>query len=421
MLINGVYMSDVCPKTPEDVLSKTDPGDDMQRRIRYQNTYASIISLGLLNENSGINLVYCEHHEDILAKLNNGNFVGYQVKTKASGEPFKTNEKSILKSLVHFVEHEKNFPEIFSKYVIVSNCHFWDKSENTNNLPYVLQQAKLLNINQITNDCLIAPIIKKISKDANCTPEVVLSALKKTELDISAGIESIQSELVHSLANLKEMGSVKTINLEPTADALVNKMFYASSLSYRSPNKNFFSIQTDPAYEKEKEIIEGKRITKESILDIVNSCSTEALLRSKNHEPISDISNMDILRQKMRKGKISIETINHFEDCASSLEDLYFIWNYKYCINKANEYYDHLKMIAKTECLEAYDTFSNESKPYGKKMLNDVRSRIRKRHQDGSASIVICEYEHILGAVAILTQECTVWWSEKFKLHKRPQ
>ena len=54
------------PITPETILSNGDPGDDMQRRLRYQAIYAASLALSLVAADSEFDCLFCEHHEDIL-------------------------------------------------------------------------------------------------------------------------------------------------------------------------------------------------------------------------------------------------------------------------------------------------------------------------------------------------------------------
>ena len=52
---------------PEEVLSLRDPGDDMQRRLRYQAAYGALLCLNLLDEQDYVQ-IFCEQHEDFLIK-----------------------------------------------------------------------------------------------------------------------------------------------------------------------------------------------------------------------------------------------------------------------------------------------------------------------------------------------------------------
>jgi hypothetical protein len=67
--------------TVEQVLSMMDPGDDMQRRLRYQASYGALLCLDLLADEEIVE-IFCEHHEDFLVKKSVGQYVGVQVKTR---------------------------------------------------------------------------------------------------------------------------------------------------------------------------------------------------------------------------------------------------------------------------------------------------------------------------------------------------
>jgi hypothetical protein len=68
--------------TSDTTLNTEDPGDDIQRRFRYQSTYAAILSSSMLQDDSKIEEVFCELHLNILLKLMDGKFHGVQVKTR---------------------------------------------------------------------------------------------------------------------------------------------------------------------------------------------------------------------------------------------------------------------------------------------------------------------------------------------------
>lgn len=65
---------------PDEVIDRTDPGDDMQRRLRYQATRAVMLSLSLLDDDAETEEIFCEHHEDLLIKKKGNRFIGEQVK-----------------------------------------------------------------------------------------------------------------------------------------------------------------------------------------------------------------------------------------------------------------------------------------------------------------------------------------------------
>src|SRR5262249_54272750 len=101
-------------KSPVEVMGTSDPGDEVQRRFRYQATYSAKLALGLLLPTTGIIEVYCEHHDDVLLRMSDGKFRPCQVKTREPGYgPFKSNEAAIVDSIGRFIDLEMKFPGRF--------------------------------------------------------------------------------------------------------------------------------------------------------------------------------------------------------------------------------------------------------------------------------------------------------------------
>ena len=48
----------------------------------YQSMYIAILAIQMYNQKLLWNELFCEHHEDVLAHLNDGKFLGIQIKTQ---------------------------------------------------------------------------------------------------------------------------------------------------------------------------------------------------------------------------------------------------------------------------------------------------------------------------------------------------
>ena len=205
------------PVTPESVLSNDDPGDDIQRRFRYQNTYAAIISLSLLKENSKADCIFCEQHEDVLVKQKDDTFVGIQIKTRDSKKPYQASDEAIIKSLKRFIKLETQFQGKFSQYVIAVNNGFWQDRKNTINLPYLLELAKSVIEEGIVPHKSISSFAQKICSNDKALSGVVLnsdeaisnlalSVLGKVTLDEKLpGLDDIHERLIKEISQLPNM------------------------------------------------------------------------------------------------------------------------------------------------------------------------------------------------------------------------
>ena len=120
----------------------------------------------------------------------------------------------------------------------------------------------------------------------------------------------------------------------------------------------------------------------------------------------------------MATGDISAENILMFKDLKFSTEYLLAQWLGKNGSSKAETQFTHVSSIVRNECLEAYDASYENGKPFGAKMLLDIRKRLREKFMNDPGQFLGCQYEHMLGTAGILTEMCDIWWSEKFQIPK---
>jgi WD40 repeat protein len=252
----------------ESTLDDIDNGDDTQNRYYYQHVFTAILSLELL-KNDNIECIYCEHHEDVNVKLTNEQYIGYQVKTRDRGELFKSNDEDIINTIKRFIDHENKFPKQFYRYVIVTNCGFWQAEKNSQNFPYILGivHGDIVHEN-VDNKSLLDYAIKGVSKKCNCNEDKLLDILKKTYIhDPNIGINDIDTKLNEEIKELDNVYNIKYIsNINLIANELKIYVIRASSLKFKG---NFFELLSDPNLEYNKSIIEGKKISKEILNQIL--------------------------------------------------------------------------------------------------------------------------------------------------------
>jgi hypothetical protein len=81
--------------------------------------------------------------------------------------------------------------------------------------------------------------------------------------------------------------------------------------------------------------------------------------------------------------------------------------------------YSQIQSVVKAECDEAHLRARQDNKPYGQRMLIDVQDRLRKTATEESDKVAEQPYEALMGMVGLLTEDCPVWWSEKFPLEQQ--
>lgn len=412
-------MLDDNPESPNTIIDIKDVGDDVQRRFHYQHTYAAIMSLDLLKDKSKFTELYCEHCEDILLKRTDSKYAGLQVKTRNLDKtPFKTTDEAIKKTLKRFFNLERNYGTDFYRYAFITNGGFWHEKKNHNNLPYLINKISDYENRSILDDSDFKKIMEIAHGLNGVDAETVFSTLKKFKLWTGPGLDNEVTHLARLLSEYSELSDKSYSELHELAKRLISKMAQASSLTYSSPEHDYFILSSNPNLATNAEILDGKRITREKITAIIKDFTSEdAPLRTFNPLDISSFpKGTRKLEMKMIAGDISLSNINLVKDYKYSSEALFQKKLYKSQPAKAKELFDGLSLIVRTECLEAYDANHTNDESFGQNMLMDVRQRIRQRHEQDCQYMFNGKYEHLMGIAGILTEECIVWWSNTFEI-----
>ena len=406
---------------PDKKLNSSDKGAETLKRFRYQITYSAILSLSLIDDNSNTQEIFCEHHEDVLIKLTNGKFVGVQVKTKDLDlGPFHTSDPEIEKTIVRFVKLDSEFENKFSFLTIVSNTGFYCTAKTFKNLSYLIDLAKNnKNDELLKNRSKSKTWIKKISKEAKCDERKVISVLSKIVLKgKKAGLDYITSDLRERLDKIYKLCNQTFGVLNSISEGLIQKHFNASSLLNKHQVTESFLSSTTPKDGEIKRILDSKVIRPDDIWGIINKFLEEPISLFLKDCP--DLNSFPIgtkkLELKMDAGGISYDNIKLQKDNKFSAENHFVSWVYKDNTNKAEGKYNQIQLIIRNECQEAHDEYFEESELFGTKMLIDTRKRLKNRYSSEKGSFFDCKYEHLMGMAAILTEECTVWWSKKFEI-----
>lgn len=438
-------------KSPETVLSKTDPGDDVQRRFRYQAKKAAMLALSLLDDEAEVQEVYCEHHEDILVRKKNHRLIGYQVKTKFDdADPHKAIDEEIVRSIRRFVELERQYGKYFDRYVIGSNAGFWNGGPTTSSLPYILNLVKEAKGGNLPAKAL--SFLKKIfpkpkkqrvrnppetgkvnksnarvpsentspdpEKDWKQTIEHGKTVLEKLSIETLPSMRDMRGVLIGMLPSLPEIGNRLYFELGKIADDLIAETLRAGALAEETARDGYLAVFNNPASIKDNAILAGKCITKEKLAQVLlDALPIVPTLRTKEPLSVEDLPNtMSILKLKMDAGSLSIDNIALAKDLMSSTELLLTQWLHRYGKKVADARYQHLRTLVRTECQEAFDHTQTQDRCFGREMLEEIRRRLRSRHSENPNTLFGISYEHLIGMVGILTEDCTIWWSQKFDI-----
>lgn len=402
--------------TVEQVLSQTDPGDDMQRRLRYQASYGASLCLDLLVDDHDASEVFCEHHEDFLVKMKDGRYVGVQVKTRLPGEgPFKTGDEPVKGALSRFVELDLQFPNQFFRFVLVANCDFYDAAKHETNLAYVLEIIRTKPNRTFSGT--MKSLIDEIRKTHKCKKQAVLDALKKVELQGTVPkFEDMTASLIMKAAKLRP-DITEVWALQACVKALIDRVLEASALSCDQPICSHFVSASSPADAALSAIISHKRIVVSEVVSVITQTTAVLLMPPANGNvmPTDIPTGSHILERKMAAGRISAPSISAAKDQQTSAEYQLQQWIARYGPEVASQRRNQVDLLVDTRCSEAFDNNRLADAPFGTAMLNDVRAAMKSLAEQKEQTFGL-KYEQLLGFVSLSTQACRTWWSDPFPL-----
>ncbi len=401
---------------PDQILDTKDRGDDTQARFRYQNSCACYASINMLiDENCSYNEILCEQHEDILLKLNSGKFAGIQIKTRDTDYgPFNIKDDAIIKSISRFVELESKFPTHFEYYVISSNVGF-DNAKATD-IRILIHDAKQNNIDLHKRSSHVL-LIKNISSTLKVKEETVIATIKKIRIrKPMPHISDIDAKILSVLGTYKELAKTYLDVVKSILNEIIILHYNAGSLNITDPAYEYYIFRNEHDEEETKLIIDSKRITKNMLGDIVTrNLSNESLIQTQTKHSVLDFkSSTKVLESKLNAGYINIENINIIKEDKYAFEAFMTEKFYKDEEHATSEY-NHYRHMMLSESQDSYDRFNKEA-IFGMDMLINVKDRIKERFKYDKEHLFNCTPEHLLGMVAILTEECQVWWSDKFEV-----
>jgi hypothetical protein len=402
---------------PDTVIDGKDPGDDVLRRFVYQITYAGILCI-LMAEDESYEELFCEHHEDILVKHIDQTYTGIQVKTKDLNlPPFNIMDNSIIKSLKRFITLEMTFPRKFRGFSIVSN-HGFDQSKPNLCLNTLIENIKL-GTDVMASRSKTLGLIKKLCSETGCDKDLALSVIGKVRLRTYCALGDIHMKLANAMKNCPILRGATESKIVQLAEAIVLKCLHASSLSI-SDEKAILSYMTGSTGVEEilKQCIKDKCITRfEFKLWLEAEKILPVSLLLKDRIKVSDSTDGHRrLEIKMDAGGIDAENIGSVKDFKFAFEQHSLSWMYKNA-DEAESKYAQIMAVTQNLCKEIYDEKEIvNNKSDGQQMLVAVRKEIKNRKKDEPGIFLDCSYEHIIGAVGILTESCKVWWTPKFEI-----
>lgn len=404
---------------PTTVPDNDDPGDDTQRRFRYQHGYGVILLTGMSSRKLPYQSLWCEHHDDFLAQ-NNGTFDSYQVKTRTPElGAWELTTAGFVSAIAKFATLETRFPGRIAKFHFVSNARTLDSdaagktARSPDRLHAAIRNATSLSDLQDPFDKSLAAL----ALDCNTTAACIFEVFTKLHFVAGPGLDDFEAILSHThISSLESCCSYPMHQLNAIRDEMIQKVFDASSNFVADPAKHWSCLNGQGANDPR---LLAKQLFPGVVDDAIRAKSPPYFryspIATKTDERLTG-NNLSTLEKKLLHGNLvqqidtmrrrTISTEQHLlEMAASKPKEIKSIRN-------------QLEAVVQGVCDDAALHSLANGKLSGVAMLADVQKQLQKLADERPSNVHNQAYDCLVGMAGLLTEECSVWWSERFDLQE---
>jgi len=409
-------MADEPLTTPIDVLNTDDPGDDTQRRFRYQHAYGVILLAGTIAGKLSYRALWCEHHEDLLAERDDGLFDSFLLKTRQPERGhWECKDEALVLSVGRCVELDGLYPGKFAVFNFVSNALHLDNDhpKQIKKSPVLLKRAVLAAGNLTALPEPFLTVLREMAATLGADAEKVFSVWKRLELVPGPGLDDFDAVVAHDhLGAIPSCASHSPARLNALRDELIQKVYSASSIAIQDGAKHWIGVTAPDGLQPR---LHAKRITIDDARRVLFGARAVPFRFAPAPTAVqigAASENSDVLEKKLLKGGLgahvevmrrrTISTEQHLLEMSYQRPD------------EIEAIMNQLDGVVHGEATDAQLEASAKGSMYGEEMLRLLSVRLRTRAHENPGTIFGQEYECLMGFAGSLTNECKVWWSPPF-------
>ena len=404
--------------SPVDTVNAADPGDAMQRNLRYQHGYGIILLLGVATGKLDYKAIWCEQREDLLGEVSETLFDAYQVKTQKPERGYwETLDEGFSHSIQRFCDHEALYPSSFRAFAFVSNTECLDSIAEKKEKRSPVRLLASISTSATIDDLAPEPRtgLTELAKAIERPETILFSVLKKTKFVVGPSRDAFLAELaINHLPQFKELEDLTADRLQQVASDLIGVIAEASALASKDPSRHYMHLATMDTKDPQ---LAAKRI---DVATFTLKCRELRVplfkyLKDLTCQPLQvDTKTMDRFQRKLDAGGLADFAGNLHSQALSA----HAVLLETATRHDGNDLVVQVEHVVQNECAEAELRAKQKGSPYGSMMLVDVQDRLKKVASERPQIAGKVAYETLMGMAGLLTEECTVWWSERFDLEK---
>lgn len=413
-------LQDVNVRARLEATSSEDPGDETERNFRYQHQYG-VVLLGAVRRGSLDYIsLYCEHHEDFLAERPDGLFDGYQIKTsRPENGAWTLTSPALTKSIGRFVDLMTAFPGQVGKFVFVSNSDV-DSVSPVNRDDKRRGRCPGLMLDHVKScgnvEAMQPPFrltFDALAAELGTEKAQLFEVFRRLETIKGPSREDFDAVLAHEhIGGLTECAHLAPGPLRELCNDLVARFHRAASLYVVDPDRHLAKISSGAT---DDPVITAKRIVIADVALVPLSKASDAF-RYQGPPTISlgQPRPKRNLEQKLARGGVG--DLADYMKAREQAAEYHFLEEQAKDPVAAARQLRQVEEAVHGECLESYMARHTPGAPFGQAMFNDVSARLRSLETQRKDLLGGAPYELLMGTAALLTNDCRVWWSDRFQI-----
>ncbi len=410
---SGMVADPVCIPDNED------PGDDTQRRYRYQHAYGVILLTAIYTKLKPYLALWCEHHDDFLGQLN-GTYDSFQVKTR---EPelghWELLTDGFVSAIKKFAVLETRFPGRINAYYFVTNTKLADSSAEGKVARSPVKLRVAVRAATAPSD-LVEPfctMLKQLASDAGTTDVCLFAVIKRLDYIIGPSLADFEDVLCHThISKIESCRSFPTHELSAIRDELIQRVYDASSNYVPDPAKHWSCLDGSDGNNPR---LRSKRLVSAAIDEAIRAKSHPYFrfspIATKTDKRVTE-NNLSTLEKKLFKGNLrqqmetmlrrTISTEQHLIELAITRPE------------SVRGIRNQLEAVVQGVCDDAFLLAQSNGHVSGPEMLRRVLIRLEEISKERPSNVHNQSYDCLVGMAGLLTEACSVWWSEQFDLQE---
>lgn len=393
-------------------IADKDPGDDVQRRFRYQHAFGVILLIAAIqNKNDYISL-WCEHHEDFLAETGDGKFDAYQVKTRDTGAPWQVSDESFSTSIQRFSHLQALGGSSIRRFIFATNAKplTSTSAEKLHLCPlHLIEGIKCASDGGASINGSVGKGLTLLAEKAELTESAVFDTLKKTNFVTSVPLDGFESLIAHEhLANYDPCQHLAASLLSRIVERLISLVFKASSLSISAPERHYTPVTDGSVI---PEALSAKRLTPQTVALAVKEIASPAFkyLAGLSTLRPSSPDSWSILKRKMDRGGIGSFFDLIYRRAISAEANLLGL-------DQSGDIVNQIESLVADQCDQIRLKYNAIADPCGDRILIETIERFETLAREQPARIHLQAPETLVGVAGLLAGDCKVWWSKPFDL-----